>query len=106
MHASFGLHGGKILNWLGKRSFRSMVALNDLNIEGDITVEWNWLTTKRSLSVGTSVSVVAWAVESSLGSLGELGDCEFPALEYLASSECEYSWHTTWLRFRVSDDSA
>ena len=63
------------------------VAVNNFDIELNIGVEWNWLTTKWRLGESTTVSVIGWAVKACLGSLAELSKSEIPAGEDLVGTE-------------------
>lgn len=86
VHADISLHsGGLRLEATGSPlnivSFWSSVALNNLNIKVNIRVERNWFTSKRSLSVCITPSVVSWASNLSLSSLLELRNSKIPTLE-------------------------
>lgn len=83
-----------------------MVAFNDLNIEFNIRMEWNWLATNWCLGESTAISIVGWAIKVSLSTLAKLSDGEVPAVECLSSTEGEYRRLASWLLMRVSKDSA
>jgi len=76
-------------------AFRHSVALNDLNIEINVGVEWDWLTTKRGVSVGTTIGVVGWAIKCGFVTLMKLLNCEVPAVENFSVTEREDLWHTS-----------
>jgi len=61
VHALSWLHSGG--NWLVDLSNSSWgsVALNDLDLEIDVRAKWDWLSSKRSLSVSISPSLEGWA---------------------------------------------
>lgn len=61
VHALSWLHSGG--NWLVdlRNSSWSSVALNDLELEIDVRAKWDWLSSKRSLSVSISPSLERWA---------------------------------------------
>ena len=61
VHALSWLHSGG--NWLVnlRNSSWGSVALNDLELEIDVRAKWDWLSSKRSLSVSISPSLERWA---------------------------------------------
>jgi len=105
IHASAWLHGGGL--WLGYLlgELWHSVALNDLNIEIDVGVERNWLTTDWGPGVSTTISIVRWARKMGLVTLVELWNSEIPAVEHLSGTEGEGLWETSWLSMGVSDFS-
>jgi len=79
VHASAWLHGSGV--WLGDLSGElwDSVAVNDFDIELNIGVEWDWLTTEWGLGESATVGEVGWAVKACLISLMELSESEIPA---------------------------
>jgi len=106
VHASSWLHSGGVwlINLFGE--LWDSVAVKYFNIEFNIGVEWDWLTTKWGLGESTSISVVGWAVKACLGSLLELSKSEIPASKDFMSSKREGLWKTSWLGSGVCDFSS
>jgi hypothetical protein len=106
VHASAWLHSSG--NWLllvfGE--LWNSVAFNNLDVEVNIGVEWDWLATNWSPGEGTTVDKVGWAVKMSLGTLMELSESKIPTVEDFSSTEREGLWSASWLLVGVSDDSA
>lgn len=71
------------------KTVRDSVAIFDVDIEVNIRVQWDRLTSERRLSEGITPSVVSWAGKSSLGSLLELLEGKIPALEDFTSAKVE-----------------
>lgn len=89
VHADTWLHGGG--DWLGEigGSVWDLVAFLDSEIEVNIGVKWDWLSTNTWPGVGITVSKVIWAMNLSIGTLGELTNSQFEALEGLMGTEGE-----------------
>lgn len=105
VHASAWLHGrGHWLCFVLSEVWHS-VAFNNLDIEVEIGVEWDWLATNWSPGEGTTIGIVGWAIKMSLGTLMELSDSKIPASEDFVGTEGEGLWLTSWLLVGVSDDS-
>ena len=79
VHASAWLHSGGV--WLSDLlgELWDSVAVDNLDIELNIGVEWDWLAAEWGLGESTTVSVVGWAVKAGLVSLVELSEGEVPA---------------------------
>lgn len=89
VHAHIWLHGGG--HWLGEESgsLWHLVALLDGDIEIDVRVEWDWLSTNWGPGEGVAVGKVVWAVEEGSGSLGQLWDGEIPTFPDLGGTKGE-----------------
>jgi len=92
VEAVVGLHSGELglsaSSGPGEGIGDSVTVLN-VDIEVDIRVKRNGLTSERRLSEGITPSVVSRASKSSLRSLLELRDGEIPTLEYFTSAKVE-----------------
>lgn len=86
---------------LGK--FRNSIALNNLNFEVHIRVQWDWLTADWGPSVGTTISVVGWAINFGNVTLVKLWNSKIPAMEHLSGAEAEGFWLTSVLLSGVGD---
>lgn len=106
VHASAWLHSSGHWLFFELGEIWDSVALNNLDVEINIGVEWDWLATNWGPGEGTTVDIVRWAVKMSLGTLVELSDSKIPTVEDLSSTEGEGLWSASWLLVRVSDDSA
>merc|ERR1711990_181940 len=106
VHASAWLHSGGV--WLSDLlgELWDSVAVDNLDVELNIGVEWDWLATEWGLGESATVSVVGWAVKTGLVSLVELSESEVPAREDFVGSEREGLWETAWLSSGVSDFSS
>jgi hypothetical protein len=86
------LHGGEFRlvssGSPGKRIGDS-VAIFNIEIEMNIRVKRNWLTSERRLSESITPSVVSRASNSSLSTLLELRNSEIPTFEYFTSTKVE-----------------
>merc|ERR1712032_237550 len=102
VHASAWLHSsGNWLCFVLSEVWHS-VAFNNLDIEVEIGVEWDWLATNWSPGEGTTIGIVGWAIKMSLGTLMELSDSKIPASEDFVGTEGEGLWLTSWLLVGVS----
>lgn len=105
VHASSWLHSGGHWLFLVLGELWNSVALNNLDVEVNIGVKWDWLTTNWSPGESTAIGIVGWTVKMSLSTLMELSNGEVPAVEHFSSTEGEGLWSASWLLMRVSDDS-
>jgi hypothetical protein len=71
------------------KTIRDSVAILNGDIEVNIRVQRDGLTSERRLSIGITPSVVSWAGDSGLGSLFELLESKIPALENFTSAKVE-----------------
>jgi hypothetical protein len=86
VHADISLHGGGLRleatgSPLNVVIFRDSVALKNFKIKVDIGVKRNWFTTKRSLSISITPSVMSWASKLSLSTCFKLRNSKIPTLE-------------------------
>jgi len=104
VHADTWLHGGS--DWLGEEfsSIWHLVTLSNGDIEINIRVEWDWLSTNWSPGVSITVGKVVWAVEEGSSSLGQLWDGKIPTFPDLRSSKGEDLWSSIGLVGKVSND--
>ena len=105
VHASTWLHSGGHWLLLVFGELWNSVAFDNLDIEINIGVEWDWLTTNWSPGEGTTVGIVRWAIKMSLGTLMELSESKIPAVEDFSSTEGEGLWPASWFLTRISDNS-
>lgn len=105
VHAGSWLHGGG--DWLSEvlDSIWDLVAFNNINIEINIRVEGDWLSTNTWPGVGITVGKVVWAVDLSSVSLSKLEESEIPALEDLGGTESEDLWSSITLVVGVGNNS-
>lgn len=108
VEAVLGLKGGGVglLVVLGVEGLGVPGAVLDLDVEDDVGVKRDWLSTERGLGVGSPPGVVGWAGDGGLVSLVELGEGEVPALEDLVVSDGEGLGETKSLGPGVSDESS
>ena len=106
VHASIWLHSSGM--WLSSWGYPywCSVTFSDFNIEVNVWVKWDWLSSERCLGVSSSISVVWWAADSCFSSLFQLRNCEIPTVEDFSWSKIEGFWCTTGFRSGVSDFSA
>lgn len=71
------------------KTVRDSVAILNVDIEVNIRVQWDRLTSERRLSEGITPSVVSWAGKSSLRSLLELLEGKIPTLPNFTSAKVE-----------------
>lgn len=86
-------------------TIRNSVAINNIEVEVDIRVERDWLSSERRLGEGIAPSVVSWAGDSSLGSLFELLESKIPAGKNFTSAKVENLREALSLGMRVRNKS-
>lgn len=104
VHADSWLHGGG--DWLSEElgSLWHLVALGDGDIEINVGVEWDWLSTNWGPGVGVAEGKVIWAVEEGSGSLGQLWDGEIPTFPDLGGTKGENLSSSVGLVLEVSNN--
>jgi hypothetical protein len=87
------------------KAIRNSVTVLNVDVEVDIRVKRDWLTSKRRMSECITPSVVSRTCKSGLSSLFELRNGKIPALEDFTSAKTEKLGVALTFRLRVGDKS-
>jgi hypothetical protein len=103
IHAGVISHGGGFWLSIIVSEYWGSVAIFDSELEIDVRVKWDWLTTNWWPGEGTTPGVVRWAWKLGNISLLELGNCKIEALPDFGLTDSEGLWSTILFGGGVGD---